>query len=299
MLAAVRPLLAASQAPTFERRVPDIAPEHRGDRFAVLRRPSVLDRRGAPRHGAADRTPVGCVDRFTATTHRPLGLTFALGVDGQWALMTGLTIAPYGVLLRALDPRDADLEAPARDVLAAWRRLGAGLGPQASPLWFSTACIGARAFVAALAAHAASSSSSSSSVSSVVLRPLDDRPGLRGRTFTGRLAALVDPAPDVLGIDLDAVDLALLGAHAESRKRHAAPAAHVAEITERTATPPELEELTELSASTAKRAKLGPGARGPSPGAAQDVSQTPGSPTAPAPRPPSKRRRARLAEHRR
>jgi hypothetical protein len=183
MLAAVRPLLAASMLPP---------PLSLAPRESSPVAPPCLDRRGGPRR--RDAEPV--VDGFTAASHRPLPLTFAVGVGGHWALMTGLSCSPHGVLLRALDPHDAALEAPRLDVLAAWRRLGTRLGAQASPLWFSTVCIGARTLVAAMAELAVASPLE------VTLVPLDDEPSLRGRTFHGVLAPLSDPAPHVLGIAL-------------------------------------------------------------------------------------------------
>lgn len=183
MLAAVRPMLAASMLPP-----PLSLAPHESSPVAPLG----LDRRGGPRR--RDAEPI--VDGFTAASHRPLPLMFAVGVGGHWALMTGLSCSPHGVLLRALDPHDAALEAPRLDVLAAWRRLGTRLGTQASPLWFSTVCIGARTLVAAMAALAVASPLE------VTLVPLDDEPTLRGQTFHGVLAPLSDPAPHVLGIAL-------------------------------------------------------------------------------------------------
>lgn len=239
MLAAVRPLLAASMLPPPL----SIAP-----RDASPIAPPCLDRRGGPRR--RDAEPV--VDGFTAASHRPLPLTFAVGIGGHWALMTGLSCSPHGVLLRALDPHDAALEAPRLDVLAAWRRLGTRLGPQASPLWFSTVCIGAKTLVAAMAELAIASPLD------VTLVPLDDVPALRGLTLHGVLAPLSDPAPHVLGIALGDDALRCLTAALArrplapiaddaTRSPRAAAVASVSEITAAATPPRELAPRTDVA----------------------------------------------------
>lgn len=163
-------------------------------RSDATRSPPLLDRRGGPRRSDPDDAATS-VDRFTASTHRPLPLWFAIGCEGRWALVTGVSISPHGVLLRALDPSEAALEAPQRDVMGAWRRLGVGMA--ASPLGFMGACIGARELIATLAARG------SMTDLSVDLVPLDLRSSLRDVHMTGVLAPLADPAPHVLGVLLD------------------------------------------------------------------------------------------------
>lgn len=208
MLAAVRPILAGSML------LPALP-------LGPASRPyATLDRRGGPRRDGGEVV----VDRFTAASHRPLPVLFAVGALGHWALMTGLTISPQGVLLRALDPADAALESPARDVRAAWRRLGARMGAAASPLWFSTACVRASAFVLALTGRARTELA-------VTLVPLDDRSLLAGRTLRGRLTALVDPAPDVLGVTLDDDDRRVLALAVRTGSPASAPAACVSDVT--------------------------------------------------------------------
>ncbi|MBL8948970.1 MAG: hypothetical protein JNK45_37710 [Myxococcales bacterium] len=278
MLAAVRPLLAASMLPP---------PLSLAPRDASPIPPPCLDRRGGPRR--RDAEPV--VDGFTAASHRPLPLTFAVGVGGHWALMTGLSCSPHGVLLRALDPRDAALEAPRLDVLAAWRRLGTRMGPQASPLWFSTVCIGARALVAAMAEVALASPLE------VVLVPLDDGPALRGRTFHGVLAPLSDPAPHVLGIALGDDALRCLAAAAAprplaraaddgARSPRALAVASVSEITGAATPPRELEHHVDVT-SAAEASHFAPAA------GADMISETGGVAPSRAEQPRRARRRAR------
>lgn len=188
MLAVIRPIPAAMSS------LPRVSIAMRSEAIAS---PPTLDRRGGPRR--SEHEPV--VDRFTASTHHPLPLWFALGYAGHWALMTGVSISPHGVLLRALDPTEAPLELPQRDVMGAWRRLGARVGIAASPLWFSTACVGARDLVATLAERAHVGGCSSEIT--VDLMPLDLRSGLRDVHIVGVLAPLADPAPHILGVVVD------------------------------------------------------------------------------------------------
>jgi hypothetical protein len=192
MLAAVRPIPAPVWMTSSPPRVAITTRE------LALASPPTLDRRGGPRRAAGTTTDV---DRFTAATHRPLPLWFALGYAGHWALTAGISISPHGILLRALDPSEASLELPQRDVMAAWRRLGtqldARVGTGASPLWFSTACIGARDLIATLAERVAQTEIA------VDVVPLDLRSGLRDAHMSGVLAPLADPAPHVLGVVLD------------------------------------------------------------------------------------------------
>jgi hypothetical protein len=148
---------------------------------------SVLDRRGGPRDGST------IVDRFTAAMHRPLPLVFAVGARGHWAVMTGVSCSPHGILLRALDPHEAALEAPELDVVAAWRRMASIIGTRGSPLWYSSAAIAAADFVGELATAGACGPVA------IELVVLDDGP-LRGHSFAGVLAPLSDPTPAVLGV---------------------------------------------------------------------------------------------------
>lgn len=172
----------------------------------------VLDRRGGP------RTEGSIVDRFTAATHRPLPLAFAVGARGHWAVMTGVSVSPHGILVRALDPEEASLEAPERDVVAAWRRMATLVGLRASPLWYSSAAINARAFVAELAAAAARGPVA------IELVVLDDG-HLGGRRMHGMLAPLADPTPAVLGVFLEPEHReALAAAYAPTPSRQSVPA---------------------------------------------------------------------------
>ena len=189
-LATVRPILAASVAPVC---LSFTAREQ------IVTSPWALDRRGGPRRAGGTTTGAreAVVDRFTAASHRPLPITFAVGVQGHWALMLGVSLSPHGLLLRALDPREAALERPAHDVLRGWLQLGRRLGPAASPLWLSTAALGARALVALLADRGASSEIA------VELFALDERTALANRSFQGHVTRLIDPAPHILGVVLD------------------------------------------------------------------------------------------------
>lgn len=125
-------------------------------------------------------------------------MVFAVGTGGHWAVMTGVSWSPHGILLRALDPHEAALEAPEHDVIAAWRRMASLVGMRASPLWYSSTAIAAATFVGELALAAARGPTA------IELVVLDGGGPLVGRHMHGVLAPLTDPTPAVLGVNLDA-----------------------------------------------------------------------------------------------
>ncbi|MBX7082001.1 MAG: hypothetical protein K1X88_22535, partial [Nannocystaceae bacterium] len=187
-----------------------------------------LDRRGGPRpRMVLDEIdpPIRAVDRFTASTHRPLPLLMGVAVPrigdtpGGWLIARGLSWADGGALLLALDPAAPPLDPIERLARRAWADLWRHVHAcvPCSPLQVISACVRVPALLAAIAAARPDAALAVELLPLLATGPADaatDAPAVTPvpspTRLTARLAPLADPHPGVLAVAMTPAALARL-----------------------------------------------------------------------------------------
>lgn len=214
--------------PTAEQRRAEIEADPR--RLVAPRADGLgIDRRAVPRPHGVRGTAVA------AAVHAPFRKMMALGSRQGWALVRGLSLGPEGVLVQVVDLLDPELDPRERtQARAAFRRLLAShrrTTPTASALAWVGGCVLAPRVVADLGRWANPPTPGPTRPVGVTLwlgPPGTDR---FSTPVAGRIAALTDPRPGVLGIALSPTARSRLvwTAGLPARPRRAASAASSSE----------------------------------------------------------------------